>query len=56
MMLLRHSLGQYDLSADYWREVLRLNGNYDMAYIGIGRSLLRQERYKELWNILNLPR
>ena len=42
-----YSLGQYDLSADYWREVLRLNGNYDMAYIGIGRSLLRQERYKE---------
>ena len=23
------------------------NGNYDLAYIGIGRSLLRQERYKE---------
>lgn len=42
-----YSLGKYDISADYWREVLRLNGNYDMAYIGIGRSLLRQERYKE---------
>lgn len=42
-----YSLGQYDQSADYWRDVLRLNGNYDMAYIGIGRSLLRQERYKE---------
>jgi hypothetical protein len=42
-----YSLGQYDTSADYWREVLKLNGNYDMAYIGIGRSLLRQERYKE---------
>ncbi len=39
--------GDYDLSADYWREVLRLNGNYDLAYLGIGRSLLRQERYEE---------
>lgn len=39
--------GDYDLSADYWREVLRLNGNYDLAYNGIGRALLRQERYKE---------
>jgi tetratricopeptide (TPR) repeat protein len=24
-----------------------LNGNYDLAYIGVGRALLRQERYKE---------
>nr|MCR4850100.1 hypothetical protein [Lachnospiraceae bacterium] len=30
-----------------WEEVMKLNGNYDLAYIGIGRSLLRQERYKE---------
>lgn len=42
-----YSLGEYDKSADYWREVMRLNGNYDLAYIGIGRALLRQERYKE---------
>jgi tetratricopeptide (TPR) repeat protein len=42
-----YSVGQYELSADYWREVLRLNGNYDMAYVGIGRALLRQEKYKE---------
>ncbi len=26
---------------------MQLNGNYDLAYIGIGRSYLRQERYKE---------
>lgn len=45
--LMTYSLGEYDVSADYWRRVLMLNGNYDMAYIGIGRSLLRQERYKE---------
>lgn len=39
--------GEYDLSAEHWREVLRLNGNYELAYTGIGRALLRQERYKE---------
>lgn len=45
--IMAYSVGQYELSADYWREVLRLNGNYDMAYVGIGRALLRQEKYKE---------
>lgn len=45
--LLAYSQGEYDLSAEYWRKVLTYNGNYDMAYIGIGRSLLRQEKYKE---------
>ncbi len=39
--------GRYEESADYWQQVLRLNGNYDLAYIGIGRSLLRQGHYKE---------
>ena len=39
--------GEYDASADTWREVLRLNANYNLAFIGIGRSLMRQEKYKE---------
>jgi hypothetical protein len=39
--------GRYEESAEYWRKVLRLNGNYDLAYIGIGRALLRQGYYKE---------
>ena len=37
----------YDKSAEYWNDVLRLNGNYDLAYIGVGRALLRQEKYSE---------
>ena len=28
-------------------KVMDANGNYDLAYIGIGRSLLREEKYKE---------
>ena len=39
--------GLYDTSADTWREVLKLNANYDPAFIGIGRSLLRAEKYAE---------
>lgn len=45
--LAEYKAGRYDASARYWKKVNRLNGNYDMAYIGIGRALLRQERYHE---------
>ena len=39
--------GKYEESGDAWKRVMALNGNYDLAYIGIGRALLRQEKYKE---------
>lgn len=39
--------GDYEGSADTWREVLKLNANYNLAFIGIGRSLMRQEQYEE---------
>ena len=39
--------GKYTASGESWERVMQLNGNYDLAYIGIGRSYLRQERYKE---------
>ena len=39
--------GDYDGSADTWRQVLKLNANYNLAFIGIGRSLMRQEHYAE---------
>lgn len=37
--------GDYDGSADLWRQVLQLNANYNLAFIGIGRALLRQDEY-----------
>ncbi len=46
--------GDYDGSADAWRDVLKMNGNYDQAYIGIGRSLLRQTHYKEAMDYFEL--
>lgn len=39
--------GDYDGSAVMWEEVLKLNANYNLAFIGIGRALMRQENYKE---------
>lgn len=39
--------GDYDGSADTWSEVLRLNANYNLAYVGIGRALMRQEHFEE---------
>ncbi|MBQ3079843.1 MAG: hypothetical protein IJC48_07600 [Clostridia bacterium] len=39
--------GDYDESADTWRKVLKLNANYNLAFIGIGRALMRQEEFEE---------
>ena len=39
--------GRYDESAEEWKEVLMYNGNYELAYKGIGRALLRQNKYEE---------
>lgn len=52
--LLEYKNGYYDVSSDYWEKVLMQNGNYDLAYIGIGRSLLRQERYEEAMEYFEL--
>lgn len=46
--------GDYDASGESWQKVMDLNGNYDLAYIGIGRSLLRQERYREAMDYFEL--
>lgn len=46
--------GEYDASGQTWEKVMQLNGNYDLAYIGIGRSLLRQERYEEAMEYFEL--
>ncbi|MCL1932022.1 MAG: hypothetical protein FWF55_09410 [Treponema sp.] len=40
-----YKAGRYESSAEVWEEVLKMNGNYDLAYIGIGRAALRQGEY-----------
>ena len=37
----------YDGSMYYWQEVLKRNNNFDLAYIGIGKALYNQGKYKE---------
>ena len=39
--------GDYDRSAELWEDVMQLNANYPLAFRGLGRSMLRQERYRE---------
>ncbi|MCR5343646.1 MAG: hypothetical protein K6E70_09845 [Butyrivibrio sp.] len=46
--------GQYAESGESWENVMKQNGNYDLAYIGIGRSLLRQKQYKEAMEYFEL--
>lgn len=46
--------GEYEASGESWQKVMMLDGNYDLAYIGIGRSLLRQERYREAMDYFEL--
>ena len=46
--------GFYEKSGETWQEGMNLNGNYDLAYIGIGRSLLRQKEYKEAMEYFEL--
>jgi len=35
---------------------LNLNGNYDLAYIGLGKAYLRNNRYKEAMDCFSLKR
>lgn len=39
--------GDYDASGATWTQVMELNGNYELAYNGIGTALMRQGKYKE---------
>jgi tetratricopeptide (TPR) repeat protein len=47
LALSEYRVGRYESSALIWEEVLKMNGNYDLAYIGIGRAALRQGDYQK---------
>lgn len=46
--------GFYEESGESWQAVMDMNGNYDLAYIGLGRALLRQEEYGEALDYFRL--
>ncbi len=43
----------YSESIVYWQEVLTRNNNFDLAYIGIGKALYNQGKYKESMEMLS---
>ena len=42
-----YQTGEYDESAAVWQKVVQYNANYPLAFRGIGRTLLRQNKYEE---------
>lgn len=52
--LSQYKHGDYEGSAATWQKVLKLNGNYDQAYIGIGRAYLRQKKYTDAMEYFEL--
>lgn len=49
-----HYNGEDVQAVPVWREVLKLNANYDIAYIGIGKSLLMEKNNKEAMKYFKL--
>ena len=51
-----YAVGEYDKSAEVWAEVLKQNGNYDLAYLGLGKAYFRQGKYKDAMELFQLKR
>ena len=47
-----YGVGDYNTSMEYWKQVLVLNGSYELAYRGIGKVLLRNGDYVEALDYL----
>ena len=52
----KFACGEYDEAGETWASILDYNGNYDLAYIGLGKSYLRQNRYKEAMDYFKVKR
>ena len=46
--------GEYDKSAETWKDVMKMNANYPLAFRGIGRALLRENQYEEAMDYFKL--
>jgi len=51
-----YACGEYDEAAAVWEKILKINGNYDLAYIGLGKAYIQQKRYEEAMEYLKLKR
>lgn len=52
----QYAVGEYDAAAKTWEEVLKVNGTYDLAYVGMGKAYMRQEKYHEAMEAFGLKR
>lgn len=52
--IMYHAEGEFEKAALVWQEVIKINTNYEIAYNGIGKLLLRQEQYKEAMEYFQL--
>ncbi|QYR23239.1 hypothetical protein KZ483_10140 [Paenibacillus sp. sptzw28] len=48
--------GRYAEAESLWKEVLDMNANFDMAYLAIGKSLYKSDRYQEAMEYFSLAR
>ncbi|UVI33775.1 hypothetical protein [Paenibacillus spongiae] len=48
--------GRYEEAQQMWNEVLKLNGNFAMAYHAIGKALYKAERYEEAMRYFKLAK
>jgi len=46
--------GKYKESLEFWEEVLKRNANCEMAYTGLGRAYMQNDRFEEALNHLRL--
>lgn len=46
--------GEYQKAMNHWQQVLALDGNYDWAYTGIGKSLYQSGEYREAMEMFRL--
>ncbi len=47
-------LGKFDEAEEVWRKVIEQNSNYEVAYNGVGKSLLRKGEYREAMRYFKL--
>ncbi len=40
-------LGQWEKATEFFNECIKLNANYEVAYVGLGKNLLMQDRYED---------
>ena len=49
-----HNEGMFEEAANIWEKVIKINSNYEIAYNGIGKLYLREERFKEAMEYFRL--